>query len=64
MRREDTVDNVIRSALRASVQTEEPSAKVRDSLLASATANDMPRSALGRPFRQSPVICRNATSGQ
>ncbi len=41
------MDNVIRAALQTSVQAEEPSAKVRDSLLVSAAANDMPRSTLG-----------------
>ncbi len=40
------MDEIIRSALQTSVQAEEPSAQVRDSLLTNA-AQDLPRSALG-----------------
>lgn len=47
MRQGDHVDNLIRSALRTSVQSEEPSATVRDALLANAAGNDTLRSTLG-----------------
>jgi hypothetical protein len=47
MKQGDNVDKLIRSALRAGVQTEEPAATVRDVLLAGAARNNMPRSALG-----------------
>ena len=46
MRPGNIVDDVIRSAVQSSVQVEEPSAQVRDSLLANA-AHALPRSALG-----------------
>jgi hypothetical protein len=47
MRQEDTVDGLIQAALRADVQAEEPSARVRESLLASAARNGTPHSTLG-----------------
>jgi hypothetical protein len=47
MRQEDTVDTLIQAALRAAVQAEEPSAHVRDLLLASAASSATPRSVLG-----------------
>ncbi len=46
MRQGNVVDDMIRSVLQVNMQTEEPSAQVRDSLLANA-AHDLPRSALG-----------------
>ncbi len=46
MRQGTTVDEIIRSALQTSVQAEEPSAQVRDSLLSNA-AQDLLRSPLG-----------------
>ncbi len=42
----DSVENLIRSTLRTAVQAEEPSAAVRDSLLAAAQENAF-RSAVG-----------------
>ena len=47
MKQGDNVDKLIRSALQAGVQAEEPAATVRDALLAGAARNDVPRSALG-----------------
>jgi hypothetical protein len=47
MKQGDNVDKLIRSALQAGVQTEEPSATVRDALLAGAARNDALQSALG-----------------
>lgn len=47
MRQGDNVDSLIRSALRTGVQTEEPSAKVREALLARAAGCTAPRSTLG-----------------
>jgi hypothetical protein len=47
MKQGDNVDKLIRSALQAGVQTEEPSATVRDALLAGAARNDALGSALG-----------------
>ena len=43
----DSVDRLIRSALQTGVHTEEPSAAVRDALLASAAHTAAPRSTLG-----------------
>jgi hypothetical protein len=47
MKQGDNVDKLIRSALQAGVQTEEPAATVRAALLTSAARHDVPRSALG-----------------
>jgi hypothetical protein len=47
MRQDDTIDNLIQAAVRGSVQAEEPSAHVRDLLLASAASSATPYSALG-----------------
>jgi hypothetical protein len=47
MRQGDTVDSLIQTAVRAGVQTEEPSTHVRDSLLTSAANHSTPYSVLG-----------------
>jgi hypothetical protein len=47
MAQNGTIDNVIRSALRTEVCLEEPSAAVREALLAAAAQDNTLRSALG-----------------
>jgi hypothetical protein len=47
MAQRETVDNIIRSALRTEVRSAEPSAAVRESLLAAAASEKTLRSALG-----------------
>lgn len=46
-RQEETIDHMIRSALRLEVRLEEPSAATRESLLAMAAADNTLRSSLG-----------------
>jgi hypothetical protein len=47
MTQQKTIDSVIRSALRTEVRSEEPSAAVREALLAAAEQDNTLRSALG-----------------
>ena len=47
MAQRETVDNIVRSALQAKVQSQEPSPAVREALLAAAAEDNTLRSALG-----------------
>lgn len=47
MAQQETIDNVIRAALRTEVRSEEPAATVREALLAAAAQDNTLRSPLG-----------------
>jgi hypothetical protein len=47
MAQHETIDSLVRSALRTEVRSEEPSAAVREALLAAAAQDNTLRSALG-----------------
>ena len=61
----DTVDNLIRSALRAETREQEPAPAVREALMATAAREKAVRSALGPPIPPlADALCEGAGQPQ